>query len=563
MRKSFLAPAITVAISAIVPLVGNAADWPFWGGTSSRNMVSPEVGLPQTWDAGRYVQGSEEIDMATTRNVKWVAKLGSQTYGNMTIAKGKVLIGTNNEVPRDPRLTGDRAVLLCLEEQSGKMLWQLAIPKLGTGKISDWEFLGLCSSPAIDGDKVYVVTNRCEVLCLDLNGMANGNDGPYQDEAKYSTLGTKQSITMGPQDADILWRFDMRRELGVFPHNITNCGPLIVGDKVIVTTSNGVDWTHTNMPNPKAPALAMLDKNTGALLGEENSGVSGRTLHSNWSSAAGGQVSGKDIVIFGGGDGYCYGLDTKTTLKGNFEVMDELWRFDCNPAAYRKDKTGKPIKYATFNGPSEVIATPVLYKEKVYVPIGQDPEHGEGLGSLVCIDPSKRGNFQKTGLVWRYDKIHRSLSTPSIVGNLMFVADFSGFIHCVDVTTGKPYWVFDSKSHIWASTLVADGKLYVGTEDGDVIVLAATKQMKELGRYDMRAPVYSTSVAANGTLYVATPTHLYAIGKSKTAQAPVDHKSAAARAQLARMETNAAKARAEHREVTACLVDGRSAVKED
>jgi outer membrane protein assembly factor BamB len=145
----------------------------------------------------------------------------------------------------------------------------------------------------------------------------------------------------------------------------------------------------------------------------------------------------------------------------------------------------------------------------------------------------------------------------------MFVADFSGFIHCVDVTTGKPYWVFDSKSHIWASTLVADGKLYVGTEDGDVIVLAATKQMKELGRYDMRAPVYSTSVAANGTLYVATPTHLYAIGKSKTAQAPVDHKSAAARAQLARMETNAAKARAEHREVTACLVDGRSAVKED
>jgi outer membrane protein assembly factor BamB len=222
MRKSFLAPAITVAISAIVPLVGNAADWPFWGGSASRNMVSPEVGLPQTWDAGRYVQGSEEIDMATTRNVKWVSKLGSQTYGNMTISKGKVLIGTNNEVPRDPRFTGDRAVLLCLDEQSGKMLWQLAIPKLGTGKVSDWEFLGLCSSPAIDGDKVYVVSNRCEVLCLDLNGMANGNDGPYQDEAKYSTLGTKQSATMGAQDADILWRFDMRRELGVFPHNITN-----------------------------------------------------------------------------------------------------------------------------------------------------------------------------------------------------------------------------------------------------------------------------------------------------------------------------------------------------
>jgi len=145
----------------------------------------------------------------------------------------------------------------------------------------------------------------------------------------------------------------------------------------------------------------------------------------------------------------------------------------------------------------------------------------------------------------------------------MFVADFSGFIHCVDVATGKPYWVFDSKSHIWASTLVADGKLYVGTEDGDVIVLAASKQMKELGRFDMRAPVYSTAVAANGTLYVATPTHLYAIGKSKSAQAPVDHSNPVAKAQLARMEENANKARAQHKALTACLTDGRSAVKED
>ena len=58
----------------------------------------------------------------------------------------------------------------------------------------------------------------------------------------------------------------MREELGVFPHNITNCGPLIFGDRVVCTTSNGVDWNHTNIPNPKAPALCMLDKNTGKLI---------------------------------------------------------------------------------------------------------------------------------------------------------------------------------------------------------------------------------------------------------------------------------------------------------
>jgi outer membrane protein assembly factor BamB len=513
MKPTIKRLSVAAALAACaLPITVKGADWPFWGRDASRNMVSAEKGLPTAFDAGRYKGSTEEIDMATTKNVKWVVKLGSQSYGNPTVAGGKVYIGTNNESPRDPKLTGDRAVLMCLDEKTGKFLWQLAIPKLGTGKVSDWEFLGLCSSPSVEGDRVYIVTNRCEVVCLDVNGLANGNDGPYQDEGKYLAGPNKPAIKPGPTDGDILWRFDMREELGVFPHNITNCGPLIVGDKVVVTTSNGVDWTHTNIPNPRAPALCMLDKNTGKLLGEEEAGVSARTLHSNWSSPAGGTVAGKETVVFGGGDGWCYGLSTETADKEGVKVFKEFWRYDCNPAEYRV-KNGKPLKYATFDGPSEVIATPVVYKNRVYVPIGQDPEHGEGLGNFVCIDASKSGNITKTGTIWSYKGIKRSLATPSISDGLVYAADYSGFVHCLDAETGKPYWVFDTKSHIWGSTLVADGKVYVGTEDGDLVVLTAGKTMKEISRADMRAPVYSSPVVANGALYVATPTHLYAIGK--------------------------------------------------
>ena len=475
-------------------------------------MVSDEKNVPNAWVAGKFKEGGEEIDMATTKNVKWVAKLGSQSYGNPTVSGGKVFIGTNNESPRDPRFKGDRSILLCLDEKTGKMLWQLAIPKLGTGKVSDWEFLGLCSSPAVDGDRVYIVTNRCEVMCLDVNGMANGNDGPFKEEGAYLADKGKPAVTPGPTDADILWKYDMREELGVFPHNITNCGPLIIGDKVVVTTSNGVDWTHTNMPNPKAPALCMLDKNTGKYLGEEGSGVSTRTLHSNWSSPAGGKSGDKNIIIFGGGDGFCYGLDTATEAKGDVNVLKELWRYDCNPPE-RRLKDGKPRKYATFDGPSEVIATPVLYNNRVYVPTGQDPEHGEGLGNFSCIDAA-------TGKkIWSFDKIHRSLSTPAIADGLIYVSDFSGFVHCMDAENGKEYWTFDTRSHIWGSPLLADGRIYVGTEDGDMIMLAAGKTMKELGRVDMRSPVYASPIVANGTLFIATPTHLYAIGGPAVAAA--------------------------------------------
>ena len=87
-----------------------------WGGTPSRNMVSSENGLPDSSDPGKTKPGSEEIDMATTKNVKWVAKLGSQAYGNPTIAGGKVFVGTNNESPRDPKSRATTAMLMAFDE---------------------------------------------------------------------------------------------------------------------------------------------------------------------------------------------------------------------------------------------------------------------------------------------------------------------------------------------------------------------------------------------------------------------------------------------------------------
>lgn len=510
-------PTVKKVSVAALALMGSlpvlAADWPFWGRDASRNMVAPdEKNLVSTWSPGDFKGNTEEIDITTTKNVKWVVKLGSQTYGNTTVAGGKVFVGTNNETPRNPAIKGDRGVMMVFDEKTGKFLWQLAAPKLGTGKISDWEFLGICSSPAVDGDRVYVVTNRCEAMCMDVNGLANGNQG-VQDEAQYLTDKGQPPHKLGPTDVDIIWRFDMKEELGVFPHNITNCGPLIFGDKVVVTTSNGVDWTHTSIPNPKAPALCMLNKNTGELLGEESEGVSSRTLHSNWSSAAFGKVGNRELIIFGGGDGWLYGFSTTPKkAEDGISVFETVFKYDANPAKYRM-KDGKPLKYATYEGPSEVIATPVFHNNRIYVPIGQDPEHGEGLGMLTCLDATKTGDITKTGPIWTYDKIHRSLSTPAIENGLVYAPDFSGFIHCLDADTGKVNWVFDTKSHIWGSPMIADGKVYIGTEDGDVVILQTGKTMKEVGRVDMRAPVYSSPVVANGTIYVSTPTHLYAIGK--------------------------------------------------
>ncbi len=521
MGRLFFICGLVVGLFSMNPAI-KAADWPWWGGGPARNMASLETSIPDGFKPGEFVKGGDVVDPVTTQNVKWVAKLGSEAYGNPVISGGKVFIGTNNESPRDAQQEGDRGVVMCFNEATGEFLWQLVVPKLSAGRVCDWELLGICSSPTVEGDRVYLVTNRCEAICLDVNGLTNGNDGPFTEEAQYMTPPPRAGeppatpVEPGPKDADIIWRFDMREETGSIPHNIASSSILIVGDRLYVTTSNGVDWSHGSIPAPFTPALICLDKHTGALLGEETSGICERMFHCNWSSPAYGVVNGQEMVFFGAGDGFCYAFDPMpVTLEDGRLSLKEIWRFDCNPPEYRRKPDGTAFKYPDLNGPSEVLATPVFFHNRVFASVGQDPEQGDGVGILNCIDATGSGDISQTGRVWTFDKIRRSMSTPSIVDGLLYIADYAGQVHCLDADTGKVYWTHDTQSHIWGSTLYAGDKVFVGNEDGILTILAAGKEAKVLQEIEFTSPIYSTPVAANGVLYICTQTHLYAFAAPK------------------------------------------------
>ena len=492
-----------------------AGDWPMWGGTPSRNMYSTEKGLPSEFSPGEPKSGGAGFDPAKARNVKWTAKLGSACYGNVTVAEGRVFVGTNNEEPRDPKHTGDRSILLCLDAATGRFAWQLVVPKLAAGKANDWEGLGILSSPAVSGGRVYLVTSRCEVMALTASGLAATNQGPFRDEAAYTAGPGHPPVPSGPGDADIVWRFDMFHDLGAFPHNAANGSPLILDDWVFATTSNGQDWTHANVPAPLAPTLVAVDRLTGALAGVDDALIGTRLFHGQWGSPSSGTVNGQRLVFLGGGDGWLYAFDARPQTGADGARLKTVWKCDCNPPEFRV-KDGQRVKYPTAEGPSEINATPVFFEGRVYAAIGQDPENGEGNGALSCVNASGTGDITKSGLVWRYDQIGRCISTVSIdpQTGLLFVADFSGFIHCLDARTGAFLWKHDMKAHVWGSTLVADGKLYAGDEDGDVVVLAAAREKKLISETNLGAPVYGTPVAANGALYIQSSTHLFAFQRA-------------------------------------------------
>jgi outer membrane protein assembly factor BamB len=161
-----------------------------------------------------------------------------------------------------------------------------------------------------------------------------------------------------------------------------------------------------------------------------------------------------------------------------------------------------------------VISTPIIVDNIVYIANGQDPEHGEGVGHLYAIDPTKRGDITKEGQIWHYDKIRRSISTGAYKDGILYYVDFSGFLHALDAKTGKPFWTHDMLAAVWGSPVVVSDKVYLGDEDGDVVILQHGKEKKLVGEFNMGSSVYCSIVPANGNLIIANRNQLFSIGSS-------------------------------------------------
>ena len=517
-----------------------------FGRTPARNMVNPiDRGVPHDFDP--------------ETGALWKAELGSRSYGDPVVAGGKVFAGTNNGNPRNQRDTKpdpcapgksipiDRGILMCFNERTGKFLWQAVHPKLASGQVNDWPEIGLVSTPTVEENRVYYVSNRCTVVCADINGQKSKIRGIEREEFSDDT------------DAKFLWEYDMMKELNVYPHNMSACSPLVAGDIVFVITANGVDEGHVRLPAPEAPSFIALDKKTGKLLWKRND-PGKDIMHGQWSNPAYAEIGGFRQVIFPGGDGWLRGFAPETG--------ELIWKFDCNPKDAKYELGGTGAR-------NDFVGTPVVYDNKVYIGVGQDPEHTTGFANFYCIAPTKKGDISKTTIsgrdkdgnpldekqnpnsceVWRYGgvesgkwahrdfKFGRTLSTAAIVDDIVYISELAGNLHCINAKTGEHYWEYDTKGEIWGSPYYVDGKVFLGNSSGEMFVFKhrkiqqvydpvkavetakdakeARKLTKEftkkvadeylLAKIEFDSSIRTTPVVANSVLYVKTEKSLYAI----------------------------------------------------
>ena len=515
--------------------------WPQLGGSSSRNTVSPVTNLPI------------QFDLAKNENIRWKSDIGSFTFSSPVVSGGKVLIGSNNSsgAPAFPQLElvcllgFDVARWHCFDEQTGQLLWQYTSERIGKAAMlesQDWPGLGLAGTPCIEGDRVWLATNRNEIVCLDLNGFQDGEDNGLPEPEASAPGATRLR-------ADIIWKFDMRGTLGTPPMNATCGSPTIAGDLVLVNTSNDVDEIHQKVAAPRAPSFFALSKVTGELVWSSNApgeNILAGSCHGV--SPAVGKIGDTWQAVFAGLDGWIYSFDLVAIREGRTEL---LWTFDVNLKESVWERSGK--------GKRNLPTTPVIWNNKVLVATGRNPEHENRDGHLWCIDAMKRGDlsmelvynksapdvviphkrvqacepdkgdFTRTnpnqGIVWNYQGIgteldgripfehvlHRTISLPVVHDGLVVVCDMSGIVHCLDAVTGKGYWTHDLFANSWSTPLITDGKIWVTSDDSDVAIFALSKQKQLLAEPDIGQSSYSTLAAANQTLYVATTKELLAV----------------------------------------------------
>lgn len=456
-----------------------ADDWNQWRGPN-RNGKSKEIGLPSNWTPGQG--GSENVIWRQTTDIMRETETSSsaQDAGSLVVVgtgvNGRIFFMHSME-----GLVSSRTI--CLRESDGAFLWDyVTLVYGGDGFQACLNHQG-AATPYVDviNQRVYTGTKEGRLLCFD-----------FQGNVIWRRL---TQLETGNEDPNAF---------GVMIHNCGNSTPLLEGNMVIFPLCAG----DRNGVPANVPKLVALDRNDGSTIWTQNfdpyAGPRFEIIHGSWSAPVIATTPDGVRRVF-----YQFGDGSIRCVRASDGVL--LWtQEDDSGMRSAHGGTGQEgVSAPVYNppGPFE-IATGA-----VYASAGIDPTGGSrmGDGRVWKIDA------QTGEQIWHYpsgqtNDLGNVIAAVAISDNRLYIGDTSGYLHCVDITSGTRIWrQLLGGGEIWASASIADGKIYIGTQDGDFYIIEDSPNFNVLDVDNVGSPIASSVAVANNAIYVKSSQFIWKV----------------------------------------------------
>jgi outer membrane protein assembly factor BamB len=348
--------------------------------------------------------------------------------------------------------------------------------------------------------------------------MENGNDGSFQDELAYLNLGNSESNADLELAGDILWRYDLIQKSSFSVSEIYYSHLTVIGNYLYVALpQNHGKSTEGFFQEGDIDGLYVFDIESGKRIAGNRlyQGVPYRSKV--WAVPVSGSVNGLDLVFHPSRDGKLHAYKLPQAFpRGGWHHLERMWKFEINPIDFLLDRNGLPLLNSAAEKDSNnttagvgISSTPVWDQGKIFIAGGQDPGQPKGQGILYCLDGSVPVNDKEHAVLWSFRDLGTTVSTASVIDDLVFIADLNGGIYCLDAESGKLHWTHHTNEMIVVSTFAVDGRLFVGTTQGRLLEFEVNRKKTLRRTIVFPDPIRNSPVAANGRLYVSTSRFFY------------------------------------------------------
>ena len=294
-----------------------------------------------------------------------------------------------------------------------------------------------------------------------------------------------QLICVAP-DGKIVWDRSLPDEYGaVTTHGGRTTSPIVEGDKVILNALV-LAWGDLNRTGNRYFAF---DKKTGQTVWIAS--PQARHYDTNYSTPIVANIDGTRALIVGGTDGVYHALKVNTGEK--------IWSIEVSKRA---------------------ILNSALFRDNVaYITHGEENMDTTEMGMIAAVDATKSGTLAVDAFKWRTRGFLPSFASPVMDDQRLYTIDNSAIVGAFDLKTGARLWEKSLGTLQKGSPLLADGKLYVGTENGKFYILRPSATGVEvldedlLGTEQTPEPIIASPIVADGRVYVTSMDATYAIGK--------------------------------------------------